>query len=147
MKRFLLMTPLLWGLYACSGPSGPIRQSFADSCWPQADTLATTWTPGTTGDHTLQVYATYQPDYRFQNIHFRVELIPPTGPARVFIVADTLMDARGVWEEEGFQSTSAPIRFDVAENGLHTLRLSHYMRTDDLCEIRGVTLLKPVPVQ
>lgn len=147
MKKSLLIWPLAICLYSCAGPSGPISQSFDEACWEATDTLTKSWSPSASGDYLAQIHGAYDPEYRYQNIHFRLEVISPSGKSQVLIVSDTLMDELGVWEDDSYESVSVPVTLHVDKPVQHTLRLSHYMRTDKLCEVKSVTLLDPVSAQ
>lgn len=147
MKNLFGILILIGGLAACSSSETLVLQRFGDECWDMQDTVKASWMVADTGLFELQVQAVYSPEYRYQNIHFSIEMETATGGKETHIVGDTLMDALGVWKSADYASTTNPVRLHIAEAGTYTFRLSHQMREAALCDVKKVALLNPIPVE
>lgn len=143
MMRILLLLPLTLLAAACSSfpPGG--RQEFPDACWAMSDTLTWMHDNSVPDSLTPRIRMTFEPGYRYRNVHLRLRWTAPSGAIGLLTLQDTLLDAEGNWlagnDARAVQAEIGPAAgIRLAETGAYRFQLYHYMRDSALCQVRSV---------
>lgn len=129
MKTLLWFLPLAMMGAACSPP--PLyEQTFESACWDKSDTLRMTIPKG----EPAVLELTFGAEFAYRNFFLQVE-----SGGESFTLTDTLLDEGGNWllpmkgDKVVWRSENLPVAGDI--------RLYHYMRTEQMCEVYQVRLL------
>lgn len=123
---FILLTI---AVAACS-PTSFYEQTFESACWDKSDTLRMNIPKG----ESAMLELTFGAEFAYRNFFLQVE-----SGGESFTLTDTLLDEGGNWllpmkgDKVVWRSENLPAAGDI--------RLYHYMRTDQMCEVYQVRLL------
>lgn len=141
--RIPLLLALALLAAACSTfpPGGQL--DLPDACWPSSDTLAWTRDNPAPGSLNPRIRITFEPAYRYRNVHLRLRWTAPSGATGLLTLQDTLLDAEGNWlagnSTRSVQAEIGPVpAIALTETGRYQFQLYHYMRDTALCHVQRI---------
>lgn len=135
-----LMGVLLF-LTSCGRPGKEISSlSFPDKCWGIEDTVHVT-TDQWKEVQNPTVVIHFQADYSYQNIYLKAIVTDAAGKVSEHLSTHNVLSQGGEWlvPQKG-SDYEAVLPLNLPEH-TQSLKLIQYMREEELCEIRGVSVV------
>ncbi len=131
---------------ACHKPSYILDHTFEDDCWPMSDSLMFSVDTESLGANpVMRFQVTFLKDYAKRNLYLKLLMDTPSDQKKDTLIQNIMIDESGNWLTEAswgvYPYTFEPgLKLSLAEQGLYSFRLIHYMRDEQVCQLQRVVV-------
>lgn len=119
------------------------EKHFEEGCWNIGDTLEFNFEPVSSTNKNVTVEVSFLENYSFRNLYFKWLIVSPSGKTRSLMRHQVMIDEAGYWQEDlsrGHYVFTFPDSIKFEEKGMHNIKLFHYMREENLCDIEQIAV-------